>query len=301
MQIPATQAEATFAQRALQGLRRGGAQGARLGRVQPLATAGFLILVVLILAAVFAPLVTGYDPNYAVVKDRFLSPSIDHWMGTDPIGRDLFTRIVYGARVSLFVAFSSILLGTSLGYLFGIFSGYVGGKVDISVQRVVDAMMAFPPLLLALTVVSALGPGVDKVIFAISMTSAPRAARVSRGLVLSLKQNVYVDAARVIGAAPKRIMLLHILPNALAPFLILASVSLGGAILTEAALSFLGLGIPPPHASWGRMLTGAARDFGLIAPWLLIFPGLAIGVVVLAFNFFGDGLRDIWDPKLRGR
>ena len=274
---------------------------ARFARRQPLGTFGLVICIITIVIGGFAPWITPSDPNSGDPMDRLQGPSATHWFGTDPLGRDQWSRIAYGTRVSLYVAFFSIVIGTAAGYLLGIVGGYLGGKVDDTIQRLVDALLAFPSILLALALVSVLGAGLDKVIFAISVTLAPRAARVARGVVLSVKENVYIDAARVIGASPLRIMLRHILPNSMAPFLILASLALGGAILTEASLSFLGLGVPPPHASWGRMLSGAAQQFALLAPWLMIFPGAAIMLVVLGFNLFGDALRDIWDPKLRGR
>ncbi len=287
--------------RAGQSFRRWRHQMGRLARTQPLGTLGLVICLIMIFMAVFAPLVSRYDPSTTSAIERLQGPSGTHWFGTDENGRDLYARLVYGARISMYVAFFSIAIGTLLGYLAGIISGFVGGKVDDFIQRVVDAMLAFPSILLALTVVSVLGAGLDKVIAAISITLAPRAARISRGVVLSIKQNMYIDAARVIGASSLRIMLRHVLPNTMAPFLVLASIALGGAILTEASLSFLGLGVPPPAPAWGRMLSGAAQSLGLLAPWLMIFPGAAIMLLVLAFNLLGDALRDIWDPKLRGR
>ena len=284
-----------------QRIQRGGLGLARFARRQPLGTFGLAICILTIFIGVSSPWITPSDPNTGNPMDRLQGPTITHWMGTDQLGRDQWSRIAYGTRVSLYVAFFSIVIGTAAGYLLGIVGGYLGGKVDDTIQRLVDAFLAFPSILLALALVSVLGAGLDKVIFAISITLAPRAARVARGVVLSVKENVYIDAARVIGASQMRIMLRHILPNSMAPFLILASLALGGAILTEASLSFLGLGVPPPHASWGRMLSGAAQQFALLAPWLMIFPGAAIMLVVLGFNLLGDALRDIWDPKMRGR
>ncbi|MEK7777749.1 MAG: ABC transporter permease [Chloroflexota bacterium] len=282
-------------------LRQRFARMVRLTRTQPLGAVGLAICVLFILVGVFTPWVARYDPNKGDTMERLQAPSAGHWFGTDALGRDQYSRIVYGVRISLYVAFFSIIIGTSVGYLLGIVSGYVGGKIDLFLERLVDAMLAFPTILLALVLVSVLGAGLDKVIFAISITLLPRATRVSRGVVLSVKENVYVDASRSIGASGLRILLRHILPNSMAPYLILASVALGTAILTEASLSYLGLGVPPPHASWGRMLSGSSQSLALIAPWLVIFPGVAIMVVVLAFNLFGDSLRDVWDPKLRGR
>ncbi len=273
----------------------------RFVRGQPLGTLGLVICLFVLFMGIFAPLVDRYDPNHGDAYATKRPPSASHWFGTDEYGRDLYSRIVNGARVSLSVAFFSIVVGTTSGYVLGIFSGYIGGRFDLLLQRIIDAWLAFPSLLLALILVSVLAPGIQNVIIAIAVGLAPRASRISRGVALSAKENVYVDAARVIGASPMRIMLRHILPNSMAPFLILASVSLGGAILVEASLSYLGLGVPPPFASWGRMLSGAAQTQAMVAPWLMIFPGMAIMLLVLGFNLFGDALRDIWDPKLRGR
>lgn len=287
-------AEATRAQR---GLRR----VAVLVRTQPLGMVSLVVCVMAILAGAFAPILDRYDPLDLNPRIRLEGPSAAHWLGTDQFGRDQYSRVMHGARVSLLVSFFSIGIGTTVGYLLGIVSGYLGGKTDDAIQRVMDALLAFPSILMALMLVSVLGVGLDKVIFAISFTLAPRAARISRGVVLSVRENVYVDAARVIGASNLRIMLRHILPNSMAPYLILASVGLGGAILTEAALSYLGLGVPEPHPSWGRMLTGGAQTYALINPSMVIVPGAAIMVLVLAFNLFGDSVRDVLDPRLRGR
>ncbi len=284
-----------------QRLRRFGDGTRRFVRQQPLGAIGLFVCLVTVFAGVFAPAIDRHDPNLATVSDRLQGPGAAYWLGTDDLGRDQWSRIIHGTRISLQVAFGAIAVGTTAGYLLGIVSGYLGGKADDIIQRFVDALLAFPSILLALVMVSVLGAGIDKVIFAIAAGSAPRAARVSRGVVLSLKENVYVDSARVIGASNLRIMLRHILPNSMAPYLILASIGLGAAILAEASLSYLGLGVPPPYPSWGRMLSGNAQHYALIAPWLLVWPGVAIMTLVLAFNLFGDALRDVWDPKLRGR
>ena len=273
----------------------------RLARSQPLGTIGFLICAIILLMAVFAPLVQRYSPTKVDPYAPALAPSAQHWLGTDEFGRDMYSRMVHGARISLYVAFFSIFLGTSGGYLLGLVSGYVGGRVDLVLQRFIDAMLSFPSLLLALAMVSVFTPGVDKVIFAISITFVPRAARIGRGVAMSVKENVYIDAARVIGASPTRVLLRHVLPNSMAPYLILASVGLGAAILVEASLSYLGLGVPPPDPSWGRMLSGYAQTRMLAAPWMVIIPGSAIMLLVLGFNLLGDSVRDIWDPRLRGR
>ncbi|MSQ22331.1 MAG: ABC transporter permease [Dehalococcoidia bacterium] len=251
--------------------------------------------------AISANWVVPYDPNVTIADDRLVGPSARHLFGTDHLGRDIFSRMIFGTRISLVVSFFSIAVGTGGGYMLGIISGFVGGKFDILLQRLMDAMLALPSILLALVMVSVLTPGIDKLIIAIAVSIVPRSARVSRGVVLSIKENVYVNAARVIGASPSRIMVRHVLPNSMAPFLILASIGLGGAILTEASLNYLGLGVLPPHSSGVQMMSGAAQSFAIIAPWLIIFPGLAIATLVLWFNLFGDALRDVWDPKLRGR
>ncbi len=284
-----------------QRMARWGHGWARFVRTQPLGTVGLVICVFVIVVGVISPWIGRYDPELVRTADRLQGPSATHWFGTDHLGQDMYSRIVNGTRVSLSVAFFSIGLGTTAGYVLGVVSGYIGGKTDIVIQRVVDALLSFPSLLKALIIVSVLGAGLAQVIFAISFSLVAGAARVSRGVTLSVKENVYVDAARVIGASPLRIMLRHVLPNAASVYLILASVALGGAILTEASLSFLGLGVPPPHPSWGRDLAGNVSNYMLINPWLAVFPGLAIMLVVLGFNLFGDALRDVWDPKLRGR
>ena len=292
-----TRAVATLGQR----VARWGGNWSRFVRTQPLGTLGLVIIAITIVVGIFSPLVQRFDPERAYPAERLQGPGTAHWFGTDHLGRDIYSRIVAGTRVSLQVAFFSIVIGTTVGYLVGIFSGYVGGRVDDFLQRFVDALLAFPPILLALILVSVLGGGLDKVIFAISFTLAPRASRISRGVVLSVKENVYIDAARVIGASNLRIMLRHIFPNSMAPYLILASIALGGAILTEASLSYLGLGVPPPHPSWGRELSAGTANYTLVNPWMAVFPGTAIMLMVLAFNLFGDALRDVWDPRLRGR
>ena len=277
------------------------ARAAGLARRKPLGAVGLAICVAFLFAGLFGNLVATHDAFGGTIQEALQGPSTNHFFGTDELGRDLFSRIVYGTAVSLKVAFFSIAIGTFSGFLLGIVSGYFGGWVDMVMQRVTDSLMAFPAILLALTLVAVLGSGLSGIIFAVGIAFLPSPIRVIRGTVLSVKQNAYVDAARVIGASDVRIMLRHILPNVFAPFLILASVALGGAILVEAALSFLGLGVQPPFPSWGRMLSINAQTYALIAPWTVIFPGLAISLMVLGFNLFGDALRDIWDPRLRGR
>jgi len=272
----------------------------RFVRTKPTAAAGGFIFLVMIFMALTAPLITSHDIN-ALTRDRLLGPSRAHWFGTDEFGRDLYTRIVYGARISLYVGVLSVLFGTTTGALLGTVSAYFGGRLDSIVQRIMDALMAFPALVLALAVVAALGQSTINVIIAISIVILPTANRVLRASTLSAKQNMYVESARAVGATHGRIILRHILPNCMAPYIVVATVALGGAILSEASLSFLGLGTPPPDPSWGAMLSGSAQTYIRSAPWLGIFPGVAITLAVFAANLLGDGLRDILDPKLRQR
>ncbi len=277
------------------------ARGAgRSVRAEPLGTAGLAVCLLAIYMGVLAPWVAPYEPNIVNPAELLQAPSARHWFGTDDLGRDMYSRIVHGTRVSLVVAFFAIVIGKVMGYMVGVVSGYIGGRLDMVLQRVVDAMLAFPTILLALALVAMLGSGLDKVVAAISIVFFPSAVRVARGTVLSVKENVYVDAARVVGASNLRIIVRHVLPNSLAPFFIVASAALGSAILVEASLSFLGLGVPPPHSSWGRMLAGGAEQYGLLAPWMVVAPGVAIMVLVLAFNLLGDAMRDMLDPRLRG-
>ncbi|MBI4202146.1 MAG: ABC transporter permease [Chloroflexi bacterium] len=261
----------------------------------------FMILTVAVLASnAIVPWLQRYDPNYQDWTVRLTGPSWIHWLGTDEFGRDFYARLVGGASISMVVAFSAVFLGGGAALVIGVVSGYFGGVIDDIIQRLVEVMQAMPGILLALTLMSVFGPGIDKVIWALAIGGIAGKVRILRGTVLSTKENVYVEAARAIGCNHRRIMFRHIAPNIMAPFLIILSGSLGGAILGEASLSFLGLGVPPPHPSWGRMLTNSAANYALTAPWMVIFPGLAITWLVLGFNLFGDALRDIWDPRLRG-
>ncbi len=267
---------------------------------KPLGALGAFMLGSVILAALFAPLVARYDTNAQDYQRRLEGPSLSHFMGTDEFGRDLWARVVHGARISLLVGFASVLIGATIGLALGVFSGYAGGIVDDVIQRVVEVMLSLPGIFLALALVATLGSGLDKLIIAFTLIYVPRTLRVIRGAVLSTKQNSYIDAAKAIGARPMRIMSRHILPNVMAPYLILASGLLANAILIEATLSYLGLGVPPPHPSWGRMLANSVAQYAAAAPWMVIFPGLAITWLVLGFNLLGDTIRDAWDPRLRG-
>lgn len=267
---------------------------------KPLGALSAFMLASVILAALFAPLVARYDTNAQDYQRRLEGPSLSHFMGTDEFGRDLWSRVVHGSRLSLLVGFASVLIGATVGLALGVFSGYTGGIVDDVIQRVVEVMLSLPGIFLALALVATLGSGVDKLIIALIVIYVPRTLRVIRGSVLSTKQNSYIDAARAVGATPMRIMSRHILPNVMAPYLILASGLLANAILIEATLSYLGLGVPPPYPSWGRMLANSVAQYAAAAPWMVIFPGLAITWLVLGFNLLGDAVRDAWDPRLRG-
>ena len=270
-------------------------------RTKPLGTIGLSICLIMITLAVFAPLIAPYtfqEQNYDSVR---VAPSLDFLFGTDQFGRDIFSRIVYGARISMLVGFLAVITGTGVGAVVGLISGYFMGKVDAIVQRVVDMWMSFPDLILALTIVAVFGNTIPNVILAIAATILPRGVRVVRSSVISIREMDYTTAARAVGASDLRIMFRHVMPNTVAPFLIIMSSMFGNAILTEAGLSFLGLGISEPTPSWGRMLTGQAAQYMVDSPWILIFPGVFITITVLGFAFAGDALRDIFDPKLRGR
>lgn len=273
----------------------------RFIRKQPLGAAGAVVLMLVVLSAIFADFIAPYDPIVQDVQYRLRPPDASFWFGTDIYGRDVFSRIIYGARISLYVGIVSVVIGTVAGLLFGIASGYLGGTFDLWIQRILDALMGFPPLVLALILLVALGPSLNSVTGAIAVTYIPRVARLARSSALAIKQEAYVDAARTIGCSTWRIMLRHITPNSLTPVFVLATGQLGNAIVAEATLSFLGLGVPPPEPSWGGMLQFGARGYLESAPWLTIFPGLALSSVVFAFALFGDALRDVLDPRLKAR
>jgi peptide/nickel transport system permease protein len=273
-------------------------------RRQPLGAASAVIILALFAVAVLAPVVAPRDPYVFNLNERGLpirmqAPTAAFPLGTDPLGRDVLSRIVYGSRVSLVVGFASVLLGTAVGTILGLISGYREGRLDYLIQRAVDTTMAIPGIVLALAVMAVLGQSLTNVIVVIALVIAPGASRVVRGAVLALKQQVFIDAARALGVSPSRIVARHVLPNVLAPVVVIATVWLGNAIVIEAALSFLGLGTPPPTPTWGAMLSGEGRRNLETAPYLAIFPGLAISVVVLAFNMLGDAVRDVLDPQLR--
>lgn len=271
---------------------------------QPLGAGGLVVIVIMALAAIFAPLVTPYDPLTVNYERMLAAPSWQHWMGTDSFGRDMLTRVIYGARTALAVGFLSSLVGSTVGAVIGVVSAYFGGKIDMIIQGVMDILLSFPIIVLALTVVAMLGQnivfGVDiNLIIAISIPMVPRVGRVVRASALAIRELPYIDAARAAGFTNTRIIFRHMAPNVVAPYLIMLTAYVAQAILSEASLSFLGLGVTEPTASWGLMLSGAAADFYQQAPWMIIFPGLAISLAVFAFNLFGDSLRDWLDPKIK--
>jgi peptide/nickel transport system permease protein len=272
-------------------------------REKPLGTwGGAFVIVLLVLIALAAPVIAPYDPNKQRAEALFAEPSLAHPFGGDNNGRDVLSRVMYGARISLLVGLTSVALGTTAATVIGMVSGYLGGWVDMIIQRIVDSFMAFPGLVLLLLYVAVFGPGLRNTILAIALFLVFAPSRVVRSAAIGLKQNVYIEAARALGASDRRILLRHILPNLMPVVIVIASIGVGGAILTEASLSFLGLGIPPPSVSWGYMLGGAgARASFLKAPWVAIFPGLVLALTVYAFNMFGDALRDVLDPRMRGR
>jgi len=270
----------------------------RFCRQKPLGAIGAVIVVALIVMAVFADRIAPYTYDESVA--RMKPPSVKYWMGTDNLGRDIWSRVVFGARISVTVGFSTVLLFTVLATIIGVSSAYLGGAYDIVVQRVVDAWMSFPALVIVLSMLAALGPGLLNLILALSILGAAGTSRVIRGAALSTMQNPYVEAARALGAGHARVILRHVLPNVMATVIILATIGLGTVILAEAALSFLGFGIPPPYPSWGGMLSGSGRTFMYHAPWMALWPATAISLAVFGFNMFGDALRDLLDPRLRG-
>lgn len=272
----------------------------RFSRSKPLGALSAALIFLMIFAAAFAPLITPHDYRKISAREKLQGPSASHWLGTDQLGRDLYSRIVYGARVSLFVGFVGTILGVGVGSMIGLLAGYFGGKLDMILMRFSDAVQAFPGLILALAIVAALGPGLRNAFIAIAITLLARPARVVRGSVLAAKGTAWVEAAHTVGASDARVMFRHILPNILAPIMVLASLILGIAILIEASLSFLGLGVLPPTPAWGSMLNQAGASYFESYPHLAIIPGLAISLAVFAFNLFGDALRDVLDPRLRG-
>lgn len=273
----------------------------RFSRSSPIGAVALGFWLLMIVVAIFAPQIAPYDPieaDYAAIRQ---GPSAQHFLGTDDLGRDVLSRIIYGARITLIVSITSVLVGDLLGFIWGIASGYLGKRFDLISQRLVDVLMSFPALILALLLLVVLGAGLTTVIIAIAVTRIPSSTRITRSVVLSIKETAYVEAARGVGASQIRIMARHVAPQAVAPILIVATLHLGGAIFAESALSFLGLGIPPPAPSWGNMLGGVLAAAFRPPWWLVVFPGVAITLAIMAANLFGDSLRDFLDPKLRRR
>ena len=266
---------------------------------KPLGAFGGAIAILLIVLAFLAPLVATHDPELTDYRAVLASPSADMLLGGDQIGRDVFSRLVYGTRISLLVGILSVLFGVTIGLAIGLVSGYFGGTVDLVAQRVMDAVMAFPALILALSIMAVMGASIINVIIALAAVFVPGAARTIRSQALSIKETDYVLAAKAIGVSDLRIMVRHMAPNLAATYIVLATISLGWAIVVEASLSFLGVGVPPNVPTWGGMLTGATK-YVETAWWVAVFPGLAIAIVVFSWNLLGDALRDVLDPKLRG-
>jgi peptide/nickel transport system permease protein len=274
-------------------------QLAFLARRYPLGAIGAVIVLTFVLTAVFANFIAPFDPTSTDAKASLARPGGVFWLGADFMGRDMFSRIVYGARISLAVGLGATLTGGILGVTIGLMSGYLGGGFDLLMQRLMDVMQSLPLLVMALVMAAALGPSLENTIIAIAIPLVPSVARVVRSSTLSLREQPFVEAARAVGMGEMRIAVRHVLPNTLAPLIVLGTAQLGSAILVEASLSFLGLGIPEPYPSWGRMLSESAAEYVRTAPWLVIFPGVAISLTVFGTNLLGDALRDILDPRQR--
>jgi peptide/nickel transport system permease protein len=266
---------------------------------RPLGAIGAAIILLMLMVAILAPLIARYDPVINDFSAMLASPSRAHWLGTDAFGRDVLSRLVYGSRTALLVGFGASVLGTTLGAVLGVASAYFGGRVDLYLQRVMDVFLSFPLIILALALVAILGNSIPNLVLAIMIPMIPRSALVIRSSALAIREMPYVDAARAAGFGHGRIILRHMLPNVMAPYLIMLTAFLGQAILLESSLSFLGLGVQEPIPAWGLMLRGAAVEFAEAAPWMAVFPGLAISLSVFAFNLFGDSLRDALDPRLK--
>ncbi|MBI2908662.1 MAG: ABC transporter permease [Chloroflexi bacterium] len=271
----------------------------RFTRRKPLGAAGGFLVLLVVFAALFAPFISPHDPIFIYRGKQFTPPGAEFLLGTDNVGRDLLSRLIWGSRVSLYVGAFSVLIGSSIGAMLGVTSAYFGRTFDTVVQRVIDSIMAFPALVLAIAIVAMMGASTNNVMAALSVVLIPQGTRVIRSTALSAKENQYIEAARAIGCSDLRIILRHLLPQCVAPFIVLATASVGWAIVIEASLNFLGVGTPPPTPTWGGMLSGAARRYAESAPWMAIFPGIAISFAVFGFNMLGDALRDVLDPRLR--
>ena len=273
----------------------------KFARRKPLGAIGAIIVVALLVMAVFAERIAPYGYDETIRGARMQSPSMTYWLGTDNLSRDIWSRIVYGARVSITVGFATVGLAVLLATTVGVSSGYFGGAYDLIVQRIVDAWLSFPYLVIVLSVMAVLGPGLFNVVISLAIIIAAVNSRVIRSATIAIAHGTYVEAARAVGCGHVRIILRHILPNVAATIIILATIGLGTAILAESALSFLGFGVPPPYPAWGAMLSGSGRTYMFRAPWMAIWPGVAISLAVFGFNMLGDALRDVLDPRLRGR
>ncbi|MBU2531910.1 MAG: ABC transporter permease [Alphaproteobacteria bacterium] len=268
-------------------------------RSYPLGAVGLVIVALFVLVAIFADFITMFPPTSTNAGSSLAKPGGEHILGADFMGRDIWSRIVYGARISLIVGIGSAVLGSLFGVIVGLATGYIGGWFDLIMQRIIDIMQALPLLVMALLMAAALGPSLMNTVIAIAIPLIPQTARVIRANTLALREMPFVEASKAVGMSEWRIAVQHILPNTLAPLIVLGTAKLGSAILTEASLSFLGLGIPEPHPSWGRMLSESAAEYMRTAPWLVIFPGIAISLVVFGTNLLGDAMRDILDPRQR--
>ena len=272
----------------------------RLFREKPLGAAGGVIFILFLLCGVFADVLAPYGMNQISPRNRLLAPSWAYPFGTDNLGRDMLSRCLYGAQISVIIAFTAASLATIVSIVIGILTGYLGGKVDLITQRFVDAWMSFPDLIILLVVVSVLGPGLPQIIGTLGLLLGIAGSRIIRSAVVSVRENMYVHAAQSTGASTLRILWRHILPNVMAPIIVLFTTRVGTVILAESALAFLGLGVPPPAPTWGGMLSGSGRLYMLEGPWLALAPGLCLVIVVYATNVFGDALRDLLDPRMRG-
>ncbi|MBA7676858.1 Oligopeptide transport system permease protein OppC [subsurface metagenome] len=272
----------------------------RLVKEKPLGVVGGIITLLLLLTGIFADFIAPYGMNETRVVDMLSAPSAQYWLGTDNLGRDILSRVIFGARISVIVGLATSTVATLISVVIGVVCGYIGGKFDLIVQRFVDAVMCFPDLILLMVLIAIIGPGIWQVIVVMGFRWGVIGSRIIRGATISVKENVYVAAAEAIGCSTTRILTRHILPNIMAPTIVLFSVRVPNAVLTEAMLSFLGFGIPPPAPSWGGMLSGRGREYMLVAPWMAIWPGLALATVVYGVNMFGDAVRDILDPRRGG-
>jgi peptide/nickel transport system permease protein len=269
-------------------------------RRKPLGLIGSMIVVVMLAAALLADWITTYGFAQSSLRERFISMNGAHWLGTDEIGRDLLTRLIYGARISLYVGFGAVAIGSLLATAIGVMSAYFGGRFDLLTQRGVDAWMAFPPLLLLMSIMSMLGPSVWNITIVLGVAFGIQNSRIIRGVALVVKEHTFVESARALGAGHARTTVTHILPNVMPTLIVVATTGLSTVILTEASLSFLGLGVPPPYPTWGGMLSLAGLDHMYRAPWLAIWPAVALSLAVFGFNMLGDALRDLLDPRLKG-